>query len=189
MFETYFQNFPMKNIILTVFTLFVTVVSAQEIQWMSMEKALEAQKENPKKIFMDVYTDWCGPCRMLDKKTFHNPDVAKYVNDNFYAVKFNAEGTEAFTYQGNYFSNPNYVEGKRGRNSAHQFATALKVRGYPSMVFFDEKGTLIFPITGFHNVQQLEVFLKLMGTNDYKKVTSQKMFDEYQKTFKNTFKG
>ncbi len=179
----------MKKFIYVFFTILTVSISAQEIHWMSMEEALAAQEKNPKKIFMDVYTDWCGPCRLLDKKTFHNPDVAKYVNENFYAVKFNAEGTESFDYQGNHFSNPNYVEGKRGRNSQHQFATALKVRGYPSMVFFDENSNLIFPITGFHDVQQLEVFLKLMGTNDYKKVTSQQQFDEYQKTFKNTFKG
>ena len=43
---------------------------SQDIKWMSLEKALEAQKVTPKKIIMDVYTTWCGPCRLLDKKTF-----------------------------------------------------------------------------------------------------------------------
>ena len=43
---------------------------------------------------MDVYTKWCGPCRLLDKKTFGNPDVSGYISQNFYAVKFNAEGDE-----------------------------------------------------------------------------------------------
>ena len=41
---------------------------------------------------MDIYTDWCGPCKLMDKNTFQNPDVAQYLNNNFYAVKFNAEG-------------------------------------------------------------------------------------------------
>ncbi len=179
----------MNTFFIALITLLSTSLFAQEIQWMSMDEALAAQEKNPKKIFMDVYTDWCGPCKMLDRQTFKNPDVAAYVSKHFYAVKFNAEGTDTFTYQGNTFSNPNHVAGRRGRNAQHQFATALKVQGYPSMVFFDEKANLIFPITGFHNVKQLEVFLKLMGTDDYKKVSSQKMFDEYQKDFVSTFKG
>ena len=41
---------------------------------------------------MDMYTVWCGPCKMLDKNTFHNKDVADYINKYYYAVKFNAEG-------------------------------------------------------------------------------------------------
>ena len=65
---------------------------AQEINWVTLEKAIELQKKTPKKIMMDVYTSWCGPCKMLDKNTFQNADVVKYVNANYYAVKFNAEG-------------------------------------------------------------------------------------------------
>ena len=49
-------------------------LSAQEkIKWMSFGEALKAQKKEPRKIFMDVYTDWCGPCKLLDKNTFQNP--------------------------------------------------------------------------------------------------------------------
>ena len=36
--------------------------SSAQIKWMTMNEALAAQVQNPKKIFMDVYTDWCGPC-------------------------------------------------------------------------------------------------------------------------------
>jgi thiol:disulfide interchange protein len=42
---------------------------AQEIKWVSLEKAVELQKKQPKKIIMDMYTAWCGPCKMLDKNT------------------------------------------------------------------------------------------------------------------------
>lgn len=69
-------------------------IQAQQIQWMTLAQAMEAQKQVPKKIFMDVYTDWCGPCKLLDKNTFQNPDVSNYISEHFYAVKFNAEGQE-----------------------------------------------------------------------------------------------
>ena len=67
-------------------------VNAQEINWLTMNEALAKQKEQPKKIMIDMYTVWCGPCKMLDRNTFSNKKLAEYVNANYYAVKFNAEG-------------------------------------------------------------------------------------------------
>mgnify|MGYP000536572778 FL=1 len=85
----------MKHILIALtFILTTSLVSAQEINWVSLEEAVELQKKNPKKIIMDVYTSWCGPCKMLDRNTFQNKDVAAYINKNYYAVKFNAEGQE-----------------------------------------------------------------------------------------------
>ena len=55
---------------------------------------------------MDVYTDWCGPCKLMDKNTFQNPYVAAYVTEHYYAVKFNAEGNETINYYDNTFTNP-----------------------------------------------------------------------------------
>ena len=54
----------MKNV-LFVFTLLVTTTlfSQEKIAWMTMNEALAAQEKNPKKIIMDVYTTWCGPCK------------------------------------------------------------------------------------------------------------------------------
>ena len=65
----------MKNIVLVLLLMIAGAASAQKINWMSMDEALAAQKTTPKKIFMDVYTTWCGPCKMLDKNTFSNKGV------------------------------------------------------------------------------------------------------------------
>lgn len=166
-----------------------TGISAQEIKWMSMNEALDAQKENPKKIFMDAYTDWCGPCKMLDKNTFSNKDVAAYINKHYYPVKFNAEGTEKINYREYKFGNPNHDPNRRGRNSQHDFARAMKINAYPSLVFFDEKGELIGPIPGYRTPHQLEVFLKLFLKEDYKKVNTPEAFQEYTENFKNKFEA
>ena len=80
--------------LLVVFCLSGFWIHAQAIEWMTFGEAIEAQRKNPKKIIIDVYTDWCGPCKLMDKKTFQNPDVAAYISKHFYAVKFNAEGEE-----------------------------------------------------------------------------------------------
>ena len=179
----------MKNIVFLLGLVFTTTVGAQEIQWMSMNEALAAQKKTPKKIIMDVYTNWCGPCKMMDKNTFQNKDVVDYVNANFYPVKFNAEGTEEILYNDYTYTNPNYKEGRRGRNSQHHLASALKITGYPSIVFFDEKGGVIAPVPGYRTPQQLELYLKMIHNDDYKTLTNGKAWRDYEKAFVSEFQG
>jgi len=84
---------------------------------------------------------------MLDKNTFHNEDVVNYINEHFYAVKFNAEGNDEITFDEKTFTNPNYDAAKANRrNSSHEFTRYLKVSGYPTLAFFDEEAKLIAPI-------------------------------------------
>ena len=90
----------MKVRFLILLLLGSTTTYAQQIEWMSLAEAFEAQKKNPKKIIMDVYTTWCGPCKLLDNKTFKNPDLVRYVSEHYYAVKFNAEGNEEIKFYG-----------------------------------------------------------------------------------------
>ena len=163
---------------------------AQEINWMSLDKAQELQKKNPKKIMMDAYTNWCGPCKMLDKNTFHNPDVVDYVNKNFYAVKFNAEGNETINYLGKTYGNPNYDPAlENRRNSPHELARYLQIQAYPTIVFMDETGNVIAPIRGYQKPTQLELYLKLFESDDYKDIKSQDQFNEYYKNFTPEFKN
>jgi len=170
---------------------FFTISSsiAQEIKWMSMNEALEAQKKQPKKILMDAYTTWCGPCKLMDQRTFTNKDVVDYVNEYYYAVKFNAEGTEEVTYRDFIYTNPNYDPDRKGRNSQHFFANALKISGYPSLVFFDENSNVITPVVGYRTPEQLEIYLKMIAKDDYKKLTTQEAWQNYEKNFRGTFKN
>lgn len=177
-----------QTLLIALFIVLVSPLYAQdEIRWMSMNEALEAQKKVPKKIIMDVYTSWCGPCKLLDKNTFGNKDVIKFVNNNYYPVKFNAEGTESITYQNFTYTNPNYQEGRKGRNSQHLLANALKISGYPTIVFFKENGDLIQPIVGYKTPEQIEIFLKMIANDDYLKLTTGEAWQEYQKNFKGEF--
>lgn len=173
---------------LTVFITFNMV--GQQIKWVTFEEALELQKKKPKKIMMDVYTNWCGPCKMLDKNTFQNPDVAKYVNDNYYAVKFNAEGNESINYKGNSYTNKGYkAEMASRRNSVHDLTRALQVNAYPTIVFFDENGDMIFPVRGYQKPQQLELYLKMFLKDKHKEMKTQDDFNAYYTAFKPEFKG
>lgn len=176
-----------KGVFILFFLLPLGLSYAQEIKWMSMGEALEAQQKEPRKIFMDAYTTWCGPCKLLDERTFSNVDVISYINKNYYAVKFNAEGNEKITYKEFTYTNPNYDSSRKGRNTQHQFAASMGITGYPSLVFFDERGEFIAPIKGYKTPQQLEVYLKMFARDDHKKITSNEEWMEYEKNFRLEF--
>jgi len=181
----------MKKVVLILAVALISsmTVTAQEINWVTFEEALELQKKKPKKIMMDVYTTWCGPCKKLDKYTFHNEDVVKYVNKNYYAVKFNAEGNSVVNYKGKEYTNPNYKEElKNRRNGGHQLAGVLGIRAFPTIVYFDEQGEKIQPISGYMKPQQIELYLKLFHTDDYKDIKTQEEFNTYYKAFVPKFK-
>ncbi len=109
--------------------------AAGQIQWMDLSQAMAAQKEAPKPIFIDVYTDWCGWCKVMDKKTFSQEKVASYMNENFYPVKFNAEKAGPVTMGGR-----EYTLVPAGRKQVHSLAYALLDGnlGYPAYVVLDE---------------------------------------------------
>ena len=179
----------MKKIV-SVFALllFVTQFSAQNINWVGLEEAVELQKKNPKKIMIDVYTEWCGPCKMLDKNTFQNKDVADYVNKYYYAVKFNAEGNEDIDFKGNSFKNPGYkADNAKRRNTQHQLATYYSITSYPTILILDEKAEFLSPVIGYKTPQQLELFLKLFKDKEYVDIKTQEEFSAYTKTFKPEF--
>ena len=151
----------MKKLILTLLLIaFYSLSNAQEIKWLTLNEALTLQKKTPKPIFMDVYTDWCGPCKMLDAKTFKDKTFAEYISKNYYAVKFNAEGNGEITYNKKKYSNPEFKEGQKGRNGTHQFTNFLNLEGYPTMIVFDKKGVISKNIVGYRTAEQILPELK-----------------------------
>lgn len=158
-----------KGIVVLALCLSAAISRAQEepITWLTWDEAtqLVATEKNPKKIFVDIYTDWCGWCKKMDKDTFNHPDVAAYMQDNFYMVKLDGEGKEPIEFKGNTF---NFVP--RGRNGYHELAAALMNgrMSYPTTVFLDEEMNVLTPLPGY---QKPEAFLKIarfFGDDIYK---------------------
>lgn len=139
---------------------------AQEVQWMSWDEAadLASTDKNPKKIFIDVYTDWCGWCKKMDKDTFQNAEVAAYMTQNFYMVKLDGEGKQPINFKGKTYK---YVpSGKRGY---HEFAAAL-LQGrlsYPTVVFLDENFNMLSPVPGYQKPKPFLNIARYFGDNIY----------------------
>ncbi len=132
-------------------------VDNKAIKWYTLEEAIAANEKNQKKLFIDIYTEWCGWCKVMDKKTFTDPDVIRYINENFYAVKFDAEQKEDLRFKGKDYK---FVQG--GRRGIHEFAYTLLDRqaSYPSFVLLDEELNRLGIIKGFKKSEPLLATLK-----------------------------
>jgi thioredoxin-related protein len=147
------------------------------VNWITWEEAIELSKKEKKKILVDVFTYWCGWCKKMDAETFTNPFLAKYLNENFYLVKFDAESKEPIEYKGKEFR---YV---RSTKSGHHELAEEFLRGhlsFPSIVFLDESMDMIQPIPGFRNAEELLMISSYFGSGKYKETP----WSVFQKDFK-----
>ena len=125
------------KIFICFFFLFILLKgSSQQINWISFNELEKVQKNNPKNVLIDIYTNWCGPCKLMEKNTFGNADIIRIINENYYAVKFNGEGNETVKFMDRIFTNPNYDSSRsQKRNSSHELTRYLGVNAYPSTLF------------------------------------------------------
>lgn len=135
------------------------------VKWYSIEEVQELVKKEPRKIYIDMYTDWCGWCKVMDKETFTNEEIAQKLNTNFYAVKFDAEGKDIVK-----FKNQDFKFIAQGSRGYHELAAALMQNklSYPTSVFLDENLNLIAPLPGYQKPEQLDPILRFIGEDHYK---------------------
>lgn len=150
------------------------------VKWMTFEQAVERSKTEKRKIFIDVYTDWCGWCKVMDKNTFSEAEVAKILNENFYPVKFDAEQREDVVFNGTTFK---FVPS--GNKGYHQLAAALlnNQLSYPTVVFLDEEFRMIQPLAGYQKAPEFHRIIQFIGQDHYKKMK----WNEWQSVYKSPY--
>ncbi|MEZ4887659.1 MAG: DUF255 domain-containing protein [Chitinophagales bacterium] len=134
------------------------------VNWLTWQEAMELQKVEPRKIIVDLYTEWCVWCERMEKATFKHPVIAQYINENFYPVKFDAETRETINFRGRDFNYESQVE--RGYNMFSVYLTRGQL-SYPSVVFLDEKANNPQPVKGFQNPVVMDKLLHFFGENHY----------------------
>jgi thioredoxin-related protein len=152
------------------------------VNWITFDEAYIKCKKNPRPIMIDVYTTWCGPCKMMSNQTFNNPQIAKYINDNFYAVKFDAETKDSVKFDKYVFVSSDNSNPK----APHQFAASIldNQLAYPSIVFLNNQIQRLDILKGFMPPKNFEPILNYYGSGDYQKIK----WEEYEKTFVSSLK-
>ncbi|HMO62709.1 MAG TPA: DUF255 domain-containing protein [Ferruginibacter sp.] len=148
--------------------------SKEKIKWLTMAEAQAEYRKTPKPLLVDVYTDWCGWCKVMDKETYNNDKVAAYINEHFYAIKFNAEQKDSVWWAGQRY-------GYNAANRVHDLAVYLLggQMSYPNTVFVPELSGRPAPLAGFLKPKEIEAPLKFFGDGAYKTMN----FPEFLKNF------
>ncbi len=154
--------------------------SASPVKWMSFEEAIARSKTEKRKIFIDVYTDWCGWCKVMDKSTFSEASVAKILNEKFYPVKFDAEQTNDIVFDGRTFK---FIPS--GNKGVHELAAALlnNQLSYPTVVFLDEDFKMIQPLPGYQKAPEFHRIISFIGEDYFKKMK----WSEFQSVYKSPY--
>ena len=154
----------------------VATPHSEKIQWMGIEEAYAAAQQDGKKILIDFYTDWCGWCKKLDADTYSKPQVIRYINEHYHAVKFDAEQKAALTLAGRTY---NFLQ--QGRSGVHEFS-AVMLNGrpsYPSTTILDPSLNPITTVPGYHGPAEMLMILSFLGDDHYQTAS----WEEYQRSY------
>ncbi len=154
----------MKKLLLIACLFLALNLGAQEVKWLTFEEAIELNHKEPRKIMIDVYTDWCSWCKVMDKNTFNQAVISDYLNKTYYPVKFNAEQKEEIT-----FNDKTYKFIDQGARGYHELAAALLSgqMSYPSVVFLDDQVRIIHIQKGYVKAEPFDEIIKFIGGNHY----------------------
>lgn len=128
-----------------------------DVQWTNLELAVAKAADQQKAILVDVYTDWCGWCKKMDKEVFADPAVSEILASRFATAKVNGESRESFTFKGQ-------------KTDGVGIARSFGVRGYPAIIFLDSKGEMLTMIPGFMDAQKFLPVVLFIGNKEYEKM-------------------
>lgn len=144
--------------ILIVFSLglyaFYPENNPNKFEWNTFNIGLEKAKKEKKKIFIDVYADWCKWCKKMDADVYTNPDIQKYLKEKYIAIKFNGEAATQITYNGERFTHAELTQ-------------AFQINGFPATVFMKPDGEPISVVPGYHSPGDFLKILKFIGDDHY----------------------
>ncbi len=142
--------------------------SAGEFQWLEWNDGLAKAKKSGLPVLVDVYTDWCGWCKRMDRDVYTRREVRDYLGKQFVTIKLDAESSRKASYQGKELT---------ARSLA---ARSLRVTGYPTTVFLKPDGAHLVNVPGYIPADKFRILLEYIGEGHYERGVP---FDQFARDF------
>jgi thioredoxin-related protein len=127
-----------------------------KLEWLAFDAATQKANSQNKHMIVDVYTSWCGWCRIMEKQTYGDPEVSAYLKQNFVLVKVNGESSSKMHWQGKELTE-------------REFARAVGVTGYPATYFLKPNADMLGGVSGFIRSPEFMIYAKYISTRWYEK--------------------
>ena len=177
----------MKNLKLILFFCLIVLSSStfiirnyEKVEWLKLDEVSAKIKLQTKPVLIDLYTDWCYWCKVMDKNTFEDPTVAGLMSKYFYCVKFDAERKDTIA-----FLNKDWVFVPGGRSGYHELAAYFMQNNlsYPTMCVLTPDFKLITPLKGYMAVPQFEPVISYLG-QDFWMPSKKQDLELYKQNYK-----
>jgi thioredoxin-related protein len=132
----------------------------EKVSWLAFDAAVDKAKKENKHMIVDVYTTWCGWCKVMDRQTYGDPKVANYLNENFVMAKVNGESSAELHWEGKVITE-------------RAFARSVGVTGFPTTYFLKPDAHIIGGAPGFIPPENFLIYAKYVSTKWYEKGSPQ----------------
>jgi thioredoxin-related protein len=123
---------------------------AEEFRWRDWNTGMREAGASKKPVLVDVYTDWCGWCKRMDRDVYARPDVKEYLARTFVTIKLNAEAGHEARYEGKTYT-------------ARTLASRFRVNSYPMTIFLRSGGDHVANVPGYIEHQKFLTLLRYVG--------------------------
>ena len=139
---------------------------AESGAWRAWDAGMRDAGASKRYVMVDVYTDWCGWCKRMDRDVFSRPDVHDYLSKKFVTIRLNAESAEAARYEGREFT-------------SRTLASRFRVTGYPTTIFLRPNGEHLANVPGYIPADRFLLLLRYIGDGHLDRGVT---FDEFTKS-------
>ena len=129
----------------------------------------------PRPILIDLYTEWCGWCRVMDRTTYTNEKVVSYINQHYYAVRYDAESRDSVI-----FNNKTFRYNQQYKTNGVALYLSFDRLEYPTPIFLSTIDARPAPLSGYMKPKEMEAPLKYFA----ERKTAQETFVEFNKKLK-----